>query len=714
MSITAELHDGTKLEFPDGTDPAVIQRTVKQLIAKEAPEPSMAERVGAGLRDIPRQVGLTARYGMEGLGRAAEVVTEPIRQLAVNPLLRAVGAEPAASTGTAASRLADAIGLPQPKDANERVIGDATRMVASAGGMAGAARAAAPMLQGTSQAVAQQLAARPAVQMAGAAGAGAAGGATREAGGGPFEQFAAALAGGLAAGAGAAKLGDASVAAGSAIKNAVTPRETQLQQADQQINLILQKAGVDWAAVPERVRQGMRDEVSAALMTGQPLSADATRRLLAFKATGTTPTVGMLTQDAGQITREMNLAKTGANSTSLSLQRLPAIQNENAAQLLRQLDEAGAANAPTAAGAAQKAIGSMQSAAAAKKGEIGALYDTARDSSGRSLPLDGAAWTKKANELLDQAMVGGQIPADVARVMNGVAKGEIPLTVEVAEQIKTRIGQLQRGASEGNTRYALGLVRQALDDAPLRSSGVSPGNPPAAAGSVPPSTAPAGEAAMKAFGEARSANRAWMQRVEGNPALKAVVDGVEPDQFVQKFLISKGASASDVRGLAGELDPSSLQAMKQYLAKYLRDAATNSTDDITKFSNDGYRRALRDIGEEKLAVFFDKTELQKLRDIGEAAKLMQAQPTGSAVNNSNSGALALGRGLDFLESIGSKLPLGLRDTITGTIQGAQQSQVLRPRNALMLAVDRQPARINPLLAITAASPVEARKDDRRN
>ena len=39
--------------------------------------------------DIPRQVGLTARYGIEGLGQAAGVVTEPIRQ-GLNVGLRAI------------------------------------------------------------------------------------------------------------------------------------------------------------------------------------------------------------------------------------------------------------------------------------------------------------------------------------------------------------------------------------------------------------------------------------------------------------------------------------------------------------------------------------------------------------------------------------------------------------------------------------------------
>jgi hypothetical protein len=33
MTIRAELADGRVLEFPDGTDPGVIQATVKRMIA---------------------------------------------------------------------------------------------------------------------------------------------------------------------------------------------------------------------------------------------------------------------------------------------------------------------------------------------------------------------------------------------------------------------------------------------------------------------------------------------------------------------------------------------------------------------------------------------------------------------------------------------------------------------------------------------------------
>ena len=46
--------------------------------------------------------------------------------------------------------------------------------------------------------------------------------------------------------------------------------------------------------------------------------------------------------------------------------------------------------------------------------------------------------------------------------------------------------------------------------------------------------------------------------------------------------------------------------------------------------------------------------IEGLRATGRVASYMQAQPVGSAVNNSNSGALMLGRGYDALRSVAGK------------------------------------------------------------
>lgn len=692
-----------------------------RLETEQGSKQPVAVTAGAMLRDIPRQVGLTARYGVEGLTQLADTLASPIRAgmnlagLNVQPFTTTVG------------QLADKAGI-APRDANERVIGDATRTLAGAGGLAGGANRAANAVTGATQAALSKLGSNIGSQAVGAASAGAAGGAVREAGGGPWEQFLASLAAGVGGGVAANKIGNAVDSGVSAVRTMMTPKVEQVRAADQQIQLALERSGVDWSQLPERLRQGLRQEVASAMSSGQPLNAEAINRLRVFRATETTPTVGMLTQSPGQITREMNLAKTGANSTDATLQRLPNLQNQNVHTLLQRLDQAGAANAPDAAALGARGIGTLEGRVAQARGNINGLYDSARDSSGRSLDLNGAHFTQRANQMLDQEMVGGSLPGDVATVMNRIATGEMPFTVEIAEQLKTRIGNLQRATSDGGARMALGVVRKALDETPLASPQVNPGNLPAVPGTVPPSTAQAGRQAIDAFNAARSANRQYMQTLEANPALAAVDDAVSAVRsnpqlrspadvvgsagFVDKFIVGKGASPGEVRSLVQQLGPEGAQALRQNLVLRLRNAATNSTDDITKFSNDAYRRELRNIGDEKLAAIFSPEEVQHLRDVGDAAKYMQAQPAGSAVNNSNSGAMVIGKGLDMLDRAAGFVPLGGRDVLKGWIQGAQQTQVLTPRNALMLALQPQPAPSNALATLLAA-PMQPGQDNRR-
>lgn len=719
--MDVQLPDGTVLRgVPDGTTKAQIADKLKAngravpaewlQDAPAAPKVDPAVSIGRGIMEVPRQVGLTARAGIKGLlalpGVAVDAVTGPINAAFGTRIPTSVS-----SLDNALSRL----GLPEPANATERVVQDSASLMAGAGSMAKGAEVISKGVTGLGKNVLAQMAARPAVQIAGAGTSGAAGGSVREAGGGPGAQFLAALGGGVAGGVAADKLIGAGNAASNALRSAMTPKTEQVRAADQQIQLTLERSGIDWAQIPERVKQGLRQEVAQAMNTGQPLNADALRRLVVFRQTGTTPTVGQLTQDPGQITREMNLAKTGANSTDVSLQRLPALQNQNTARLLSQLDEAGAANAPTAPNAARAVIDNLDSNLSRERASVSALYDTARDSGGRSLPLNAGAFNQRASQLLDDANVGSFLPADIRNKLNAIASGQggFELNVNSAEQLKTSIGRLQRNSSDGNARMALGLVRQALDETPLLDAQrVNPGNLPALPGSVPPSNAAAGEASMKAFSDARSANRALMQRIESNPALRAVYEGVEPDQFAQRFIVGKGATAKDVQALRDELSPQATESVRGFLAGYLRDKATGGDRDFVKFGGSTYRAAFREI-EEKLGAFFSPEEVAQLKAIGEAAKYMQAQPAGSAVNNSNSGALVLGRGLDLLERIAGKVPLGLKDTIQGTIQGAQQTQALRPQNALIQAAGVQPGpvRINPLLAASVVSPVDARENN---
>lgn len=645
-----------------------------------------AVKAGEALGGIPRQLGLTARYALEGPAQFLQIGTEPIRHG-----LQALGVPKMAPLSEAASSLADMVGLPKPEGANERVIGDASRLVAGSigGGALGRLAQAAP---GAAANVGAFFAANPLQQATSAAGAGLAGGSVREAGYGPGYQAAAALVGGVAAPLGVDAATSAARTAANFARNLTRPAAA-LQEVDQQISLILRQQGIDWAQIPERVKQPMRAQVAQALDTGGDLNPDALRRLLDFQTVQATPTRGMLTQDPVALTREKNIAKTGANSVDIGLQRLPQLENQNTATLLRNLDDLGARNAPDAFATGERVLGALRGNAAMSRSRIDSLYSAARDTSGRSAPLDGHTFTTQASQALDDALLGGALPPSVQTHLNRIATGEVPFTVDYAEQLKTAIGKLQRASNDGQTRMALGVVRNALDNTPLRPAPqVNPGNLPAVPGTVPTSPSVLGEESIGAFNRARQANRAFMQRVEQTPALAAALDDAQPDRFVQQFITGSGATVRDVQALRRAVanDPQALQAVQGNIVAHLRSAATNGTDDVTKFSAASYNRALNNIGDRKLSAFFGPEEIRRLRAVGRVSTLMTSQPAGSAVNNSNSGALVLGKGMDILDSVVGRLPLGLNSTIQGTLRGFQQGAALNVPRSLLEATPSVP------------------------
>lgn len=627
--------------------------------------------LGESILDIPRQVGLTARYGLEGASQAAGVFTEPVRQ-GLNLGLNALGLPEAASTGDVGAYLADTLGLPTPQTSSERVVGDAARLMAGSGGIVGGARALSGAAGPTLQAALSGLSSNPAAQIASSAGAGISGGAVREAGGGPVEQGIASLAGALVAPAGlsAAK---SVYSRAKGVASSLSPRTVE-----RTLNSALSQAGVDPSSLPANVRRQLQIDASKALRSGAEIDPSAAARLADFRAIpGATPTRGMISQDPSTITREMNLAKQQA-SLGAGGRSLANVQAENNASLVSALNRL-ASTSDDAISSGQSAISSLERRLANQKAEVNTLYSMAKDSAGRSFPLDGYTFTQRASQLLDDNLVGGALPADVRNHLNRIAQGEVPFTVDYAEQLKTIIGRLQRGSSDGSARYALGLVRQALDDTPVLPLGSQAS--PIAARSVNPGNLPAipgdtsiGADAIAAFNSARSSNRAMMAQIERTPALKDLYDGkISPDNFLNKYIISPSASTSDATRLGRILsaDPAAKESVKTGLIQHLKSKALSGIpDDIgaAKFSPSQFSRELSKIGDRKLAAFFTPEEIQQLHSIDRVARLMTNQPVGSAVNNSNTASALIGSALDMMGRFGKGLKImGIGDQI-GAIQ----------------------------------------------
>lgn len=637
---------------------------------------------GQAVNSIPRQLGLTARYAVEGLANNAQLFTEPIRAV-TDRLTGNVGKTK--PLGAVATEMLDRIGVPSPQTADERVVGDATRMVAGVAGMGGlaqraggvssdvlqfAGRNAPATMQTAGQRLAQQLGDNMPPQLAAAAGAGAAGGASREAGASPLMQAGASLLGGVAGGLGASAVGNMADRAVATVKNALPGQQQLIQQRiDQRINIALQTQGIDPATITPAMRTALREQVQRATNTGGQLNPEAVARLADYTRLGMTPTRARLTLDPYDVTQEQNAAKLAA-AIGARDSRLPEIAQENNRRLIGLIDEMGGARPADPYGQGSAVTGTVQAVDRAMNDRVSSLYSMARDSSGRSFPLDGRAFTVQASKLLDDNLVGGALPTSVQTHLNRIASGEVPFTVDYAEQLKTAIGNLQRATNDGSQRMALGLVRQALDDTPILGLGQQ--GPAAGARAVNPGNLPAvpnqpnlGEEAVNAFNTARQAARQRFNWRESSRGIERALEGANADTFIQQNIISRAAGLEDVARLADVVNrnPAAREAVRTSIIQHLKDASIGKggTSQTGNFSGRNVEAALKDIGTRKLGLFFEPGEIETLRAMARTGAFEVFQPRGSAVNNSNTAAgvgALISSISDRVRPVASKIPLG--------------------------------------------------------
>lgn len=687
---------------PDGaTKEQAFQMLQTQLGGKQAtapapkPEEPFGQRLTREIKDIPRQVGLTARHGIEGVGDTLEFLSSPIRGAlnavlpkqspTITDLVTGNGQKKDAIQPGAGQYVADLLGLPKPQNSTERVVGDAARLMAgSVVPMSGAGKLA-DGTTGMTKTVLQGLASNPGSQVTSAAAAGGAGGYTRETGGDPVAQFVASMAAGIGAPLALSKAQQLGTSAATAVRNRVNPAPVNAQ-IDVTINGALKDSGLTLADLPTNVRNSIRTDVQKALNMEGTLSPDGIRRLADYRMTGTTPRVGTLTLDPVQITQEKNLAKIGANSKDPAAQQLAQVENANNRQLISGLNDLGAVKAPGEFATGDGLIKTLQGFAKDKEKEIGALYGAAKDTQGRAAALDHIHFTNVANDLLDYNLKGAFLPKEFRTILNSVAEGKIPFNVNTAEQLKTMLATSQRTAKDGNQVAALGFVRDALDNTPVVGE--------------------LGEEALSAFNRARSTTKAYKELQESTPALRATLNDAAPDRFFQKHVLN--APARDVQSMLDIVgdNPAAIGSIKSEMLGYLKSKALNGADDeIGNFSQSAFRRALKSIGDQKLGLLFNPEEIQQLKAIKRVAGYEQVQPRGAAVNNSNTASAAAG----LLERIGnssllSKIPVGrlISEPVQNISVGIQSGQAINAPRGLLQQIPLGPRQPIGLLMSPAA------------
>lgn len=626
-------------------------------------------KAGRGIMEIPRQVGLTARYGLEAFGQTA---------------------------------LPNLIGLPSPENANERVVGDASRLLIGAGGIAKGAqfltRAASPLVAG----IGSMLEANTAGQAAGAIGAGLAGGSVREAGGGPGEQFAASVAGGIVSplAAGGAIRGLRSAANG--IRSVIAPKDIQGQ-----ISVALERSGIDWNSLSREAQIRLTEDARKAVTSGGELDSAALARLANYRTIGATPLRGDITQNPRDVTLQRNLAKTQANMDLPAGPDLSGIDNANARTVIGTLKSVETSPAD---GYATGSIGvqNILSRDAQMQATERALYRAAEDSAGRKIPLDRESFVTEAWANLENSRRAPWLPDQVKTVLNTLSKGGGQFDVDTIDQLKTLLAQESRATSNGNAKAAISAVRDALENvrpsAVRRATGSKmpiPGAQGARLSNADNVADAVSADTLKKFDEARAAARGRREWQRSAGFIEDALNEMPAEDWTRKHILN--ARVDDLSKLRTDMrnDPEFVSAARKQLLDFVWKRG-KVDEGATTFTSAGMKDALDQIGDRKLKLFFDPKEVQQIKAAIGVARSMQSQPIGSAVNNSNSMAMGMGRLFSSLLNAGNKAPiLGpmIAQPLTGANVALQARSAANVPNALLRDIPREPFPVSPLFAL---------------
>lgn len=659
-----------------------------------------ASSIADTVMGVGRQIGLTGRAALEGVPAVADIAWNPVR----NAVSWASGTPLMPSMEEGGRTIADMIGLPTPQTSNERIAQQGAKMMAGAGGTVGLLSKGAKVAGETAGGVMSAMTQRPMIQAAAAGGGATVGEAAKEGGASKLGQFGATVLGSLGSAFGA----NAAQGLGKSLVSAAKGMGQQPMSIDIVLAQELKRAGVDWDGMSNAAKAALREDAGKFLMNGQKLDSQALGRLADFRQVpGSTPLLGDITQNPRTLTIQRNLAKQQANMPQLfGATDLADTTNTNAKAVLGSLGRV-ADSSLDGVQTGQGLLSMAQGKDAAFSAAENALYKTARDAAGRDIPLARGAFVQEAFGNLARENKMASLPADIAERLNNISAGqikvggqvyEVPFTADSIDSLKTALANAHR-SGDGNQRAAIKSVRDALDNVTLepvkRTAGGGQMVTEGGAGYLQQQDA-LPQASLAAWDAARAQARQRRQWQESAPWIEDAIGGADPIKFVQKHVV--GGTLDSLRSMRAEIgaDDAMLQAVRKQMIDYIMKRGSADVSH-TNFSSKGMQDAMDALTPQRMGLFFAPEEMQQIRAAINVGRHMQAQPIGSAVNNSNSGALLLGR-LSSALTAGSSIPaLGplVAAPLNQGLAGLQMRGMMNPARGLL--ADEAPQTLRPAL-----------------
>lgn len=489
-------------------------------------------------------------------------------------------------------------------------------------------------------------------------------------------------------------IGTATIAAGKGVEVATKPvmqsvsrflKEREFTPAEMQArqNLNLQPQGGASVGAAQAANESI---VKEAISRASPQIAQELSRLNPKEVSisalervmdaDTLPVPIQLTK--GQTTRNPKVFSDEMNSRAKNPQLADRYNQQNA-QLIENIDAIKEKASPDVYGTnvvenGQSLIDSYLDLDAARKANIDNKYLALREAAGGEIPIDGVKFAENSYAALKKNLKTEFLPPSIKTQLDAFKKGE-PMTFEQFEAMRTNLASEMRKADragDGNAEFALGKVREALEDLPLIGETKE----------------------LKILADdARSAAKQRFDLLTEDKAYKAAVNGkVYADDFINKFVVNGKKKDIDTMVAHLGVDSQARQVMAAGIVNWLKSKAGILNDGSGTFSQKGFNKALENIDPKILNIVGPEVN-QQLKALGNTARNIQERPAGAYVNESNTFTSALGekaanvaeKGANYFIG-GGVVPVGTmtRNLVTGVKEGAKAKESLKPAAGVKL------------------------------
>jgi hypothetical protein len=403
----------------------------------------------------------------------------------------------------------------------------------------------------------------------------------------------------------------APAAAAGAAANASTVG-AQMQAAQQWAT----SNGLSWGSLPAETRQALANVAkdSTKLESLDPLAVQREANLRKF---GMTPTTGMVTRDPLQLRAEQ-LAKSSDVGSPLR-----QIDLGNNAALSTAVDSLKSAPAKSELQTGLSVQNALKARLSAVKQNVSKLYREARQAGELQGPVDIASL-----ESFIESEPAGTAVAPIKELVDGIKRrnaiknengeivGQKPITIEQLDKtLRQRVSKLAT-SPDGTTRFVAGNALKVIDDI-LDGSG----------GDAYKAARKARKLQGDEFERTRMvSNLVSNKRRSNSPAVeledtwnRSVRTGSVADLQAVKASLFKGGK----KGVAAWDD------LRNATIDYIYDKATTGPKNERGQANvnwGGLRRAIDDIGNDKLEMMVGKVGAKKLNEIVEAAEIAKTEP----------------------------------------------------------------------------------------